>query len=590
MADLKKIILIVLIAALPLISAISPPSIPFFVFGKVYFENGVIVQGAQVNLIYNQGGNDILIKTKTYTLEEAKSMGDISLAGSYKFRIDNSYDVRSIRIECRGKSVEVIGEEGLRVTAPDLVLSISETKNKGQGATDFSKSLIGKLAGLVNGLLKQDFIKHTSDSNSNYSSKKNLESGNFSSPDSELNYSGNSSDSGNDHGNYAKNQQNPGKLAGAEENNSSSEGEEGSPDTSLQPQESSFSQGNKIEAYSGELNFSEEKQDKKAVFGGLQENIFSASKDNKPIFYASVSILAALFLFILVLIFQKLNIKTKKTIYNLEEVKSKEFISNKLVYLDPSSSVQEALDTFQSSNVNIIPVVISGRAIGIISKKDLLEKYLKVLDAASFTRLGLESVMNKKFVSCNPLTRTGDMYTIMLEKKINGMVIEDNGKIKGVIDFFDILKFFSDFNFKFENPPALKESMGKEVIFIDSKARIVDLAKYLIKKDSEYSIVIENKKPIGIVTLKDLLMAINKDYDFRLTKVKNIMSGNLVSMTPGTSIYNAFDVMMQRRFNQIPVIMENKIVGIVNVRFIVKSFYELLSDLKNKKLKYEIVE
>ncbi|MBR9706133.1 CBS domain-containing protein, partial [Candidatus Pacearchaeota archaeon] len=100
---------------------------------------------------------------------------------------------------------------------------------------------------------------------------------------------------------------------------------------------------------------------------------------------------------------------------------------------------------------------------------------------------------------------------------------------------------------------------------------------------TEYAVIIENKKPIGIVTLKDLMNALKKEMDFDKTDVRNFMSTSLISMNPGTSIYKGFKIALERRFNQIPIIdMHKVVVGIVNVKYLVRVYYEFVASLNEE--------
>ncbi len=78
-------------------------------------------------------------------------------------------------------------------------------------------------------------------------------------------------------------------------------------------------------------------------------------------------------------------------------------------------------------------------------------------------------------------------------------------------------------------------------------------------------VVVENDKPIGILTYRNILQQIGKKriVDLRLTKVKTLMSTPLVEISPKASLEEALTVMRNKHVKKLPVISNGKLIGII---------------------------
>ncbi len=77
-------------------------------------------------------------------------------------------------------------------------------------------------------------------------------------------------------------------------------------------------------------------------------------------------------------------------------------------------------------------------------------------------------------------------------------------------------------------------------------------------------IVVDDGKPVGIVTERDLVRrVIAEDRNISATKIGDIMSSPLISVGPEATISSAANVMYKNGIRRIPVIEEGRLLGIV---------------------------
>jgi flavin prenyltransferase len=110
----------------------------------------------------------------------------------------------------------------------------------------------------------------------------------------------------------------------------------------------------------------------------------------------------------------------------------------------------------------------------------------------------------------------------------------------------------------------VKDVMVPDVLVTNPAATAMDAAKLMASEDRGCVVVLENEKPIAIVTERDLfkkVVAIGllpKD-----VLVRNIMSSPLVSVSPEEPLRRAAKLMAEKEIRRLPVLENDRLVGII---------------------------
>lgn len=127
------------------------------------------------------------------------------------------------------------------------------------------------------------------------------------------------------------------------------------------------------------------------------------------------------------------------------------------------------------------------------------------------------------------------------------------------------------------NPPEptqqktwVKQIMNNSVVSVDSSITATDAAKMMEDTGVGAVIVLENSIPIGIVTDRDFAVKIAAHSYPLDTPVKRIMSSPLISIDPNSDLWIASDLMSTRNVRKLPVIDDDKVVGIITSSDLVK--------------------
>lgn len=135
--------------------------------------------------------------------------------------------------------------------------------------------------------------------------------------------------------------------------------------------------------------------------------------------------------------------------------------------------------------------------------------------------------------------------------------------------------------------------MVRKVITTKKEATVEDAVKLMNKHEIGCLVVVENGKPVGIITERDLLKRVlPKSEEFRNMKVKEMMSEPLVSIEPKVQIEEAAKLMFQKKIKKLPVVEKGKLLGLVSLTDLLRIQPQLIklykifsSDLAPRRMK-----
>jgi signal-transduction protein with cAMP-binding, CBS, and nucleotidyltransferase domain len=113
--------------------------------------------------------------------------------------------------------------------------------------------------------------------------------------------------------------------------------------------------------------------------------------------------------------------------------------------------------------------------------------------------------------------------------------------------------------------------MSKVVAQISISSTIVECAKEMAQKRIGSLVVMQENKPIGIITEQDLgrkVMA--QGVNPNVTSVERVMSQGLHTIGSEKDIYDAMVMMGQQKIKHLPVVEEERLVGIISFKDILR--------------------
>ena len=122
----------------------------------------------------------------------------------------------------------------------------------------------------------------------------------------------------------------------------------------------------------------------------------------------------------------------------------------------------------------------------------------------------------------------------------------------------------------------VEDIMTRDVRTIDRNSTVEQAARMMKELNVGSIPVTENGNVIGIVTDRDVVLRNVADGRTAAdTKVEEIMSRTVVTATPDMDVHRAADLMAQNQIRRLPVVENNRMVGIVSIGDLaVRNIYE----------------
>lgn len=122
----------------------------------------------------------------------------------------------------------------------------------------------------------------------------------------------------------------------------------------------------------------------------------------------------------------------------------------------------------------------------------------------------------------------------------------------------------------------------KEPLTISSNAPLREVVMKILNTGIGSLVVVEDNKPIGIVTKRDLIWSIAySGRDIDEMRVSDVMTKQLITINPDTSIYDIVNIMLNNNISHLPVVdSNNELIGIVCDRDLVELLSEVVEVIK----------
>ncbi len=124
----------------------------------------------------------------------------------------------------------------------------------------------------------------------------------------------------------------------------------------------------------------------------------------------------------------------------------------------------------------------------------------------------------------------------------------------------------------------VRDVMTKSVKTVQTGSTVREAVQKMNKFDIGSIVVMDNKRPVGIITERDILRKIvEQGIDPSVVKANDIMSYPLITAEPDQSIEEAAKLMAKKGIKKLPVVEDGRLVGIVTSMDIMKAAPKLMN-------------
>ena len=110
-----------------------------------------------------------------------------------------------------------------------------------------------------------------------------------------------------------------------------------------------------------------------------------------------------------------------------------------VITIDQNSTVKEAAEVMNKFEIGCLIAVRKGKAIGMITERDLLKRI--VAEARDATKTKVKDVMSSPLVVIEPNVELEEAIKLMFQMKIKKLPVVDGKRLVGLITLTDIVRF-----------------------------------------------------------------------------------------------------------------------------------------------------
>jgi CBS domain-containing protein len=134
---------------------------------------------------------------------------------------------------------------------------------------------------------------------------------------------------------------------------------------------------------------------------------------------------------------------------------------------------------------------------------------------------------------------------------------------------------------------TVESLMSRDLITVGRKTSVVDVAVMMRDRDIGAIVVVEDHRPVGIVTERDFVKTVAEDCSVDMP-VEEIMSSPVVTVSKDTLLSDALEIMTKKKIRRLPITDDGRLIGIVTTRDIFPRYIDSLLESFNRI--YDILE
>lgn len=115
----------------------------------------------------------------------------------------------------------------------------------------------------------------------------------------------------------------------------------------------------------------------------------------------------------------------------------------------------------------------------------------------------------------------------------------------------------------------VREVMNKNVITVKPDFILNKAAEIMSNYHIGSLVVLENNKLAGILTERNVLVAVAEGRNPELTTVEEVMTKKVIAVEPSKTIEDAVALMKEHNIKKLPVVDDGKLVGIITASDII---------------------
>ena len=248
-------------------------------------------------------------------------------------------------------------------------------------------------------------------------------------------------------------------------------------------------------------------------------------------------------------------------------MKIRDVMTKDVVFVDKDVDLSHVLSLMKKHEITKIPVVSDKKLVGVITDNTIVYKLgSKRKRGIPASRLHASSVTEKNIEIISPDTAIKTVLSKVGEPGPTMLFVLEDAKLVGVVTKADLLPLV-------KSKKRIKEIMQKKLHVVSPDDRVIHARRIMIDENVARLPVLHLGKLVGIISDTEITFALaNLKKSFPLGKQKHQLDELLIRedmkspvfwTEPNMDASQAAKIMLKNNIGALPILQENKLVGIV---------------------------
>jgi len=241
------------------------------------------------------------------------------------------------------------------------------------------------------------------------------------------------------------------------------------------------------------------------------------------------------------------------------------FMSKNIVKAPANTKISRIIDIMTSNHIGSIVITQNNIPASVITEREIIREI--IIRGEFPANISAEDIISPSFVTIEPNVSIESAANEMLSKKGRLLVFDDN-ELAGVLTVTDLVKAFAER----KDNPDFKDTASMYIYHAPSDETVESVIQTMHKKRIGSILITEDDLISAIFTERDLLeRVLNKGVDLKI-RVGDFSSKPLISIPLNSGAHEAATMMSEKKIKRLPLMSNDKIVGIVTARDIVETY------------------
>ena len=203
----------------------------------------------------------------------------------------------------------------------------------------------------------------------------------------------------------------------------------------------------------------------------------------------------------------------------------------------------------------------------------------------------IKNLMSEDLITIDKDQNLSDALKLLRKHNVSRLPVTNHKELVGIISERDIANKLG--SSKYESMPAsrlhISSVMVKDVFTVPETMQLADVAKLMLDEGIGSVPVMCEDKMVGIVSKADFV-TLAVGIAFEKITVKEIMSKDLIVVSPTERLVHARRLMIEASVGRLPVVEDDELVGMITSKDLMRAFIDFRKNVPEKHQKSQIKE